>query len=64
MTVADFQILKKLDKNDQERIMYFLKLLLKQSKYRKLKQEIAMRREEIKRGDVLAHNEIWNQLDV
>jgi len=63
MNIAEFKILEKLDKTDQEKIRYFLKLL-NQSKYKRLKDEINSRREEIKRGEILDHNDIWNQLDV
>ena len=62
--MAIMDVLEKLDRTDQEKINYFFKLLLNQSKYKKLKDELAERREEIKKGDVLDHEEIWNEIDV
>ena len=62
MSTLDWKALKKLDKADQEKITYFLKLLLNQSKYKKLKEEISVRRDEIVKGELLNHDEIWNKL--
>ena len=59
-----FDILEKLDKEDQQAVAYFLRLLLNKAKYRTLKEEIEQRRREIENGDTLSHNEIWDQLDV
>ncbi len=64
MYATDIQLLEKLDEQDREKAVYFLKLLLEQEKYRKTKAELRERREEIQRGDVLTHEEIWSQLDV
>ena len=64
MNTLDLNVLDKLDKADQEKIMYFLNLLLNKSKYKKLKEEISIRRDEIARGETLIHNEIWNNIDV
>ncbi|GAB6163479.1 hypothetical protein JCM12298_26390 [Desulfothermus naphthae] len=64
MNRTELEILQKLDKNDQEKIMYFLKLLLNQAKYKKLKDEILFRKKEIKHGEVFEHDEIWKELDV
>ena len=66
MKMLDLDVLEKLDKSDQEKIKieYFLKLLLDKSKYNKLKEEIFVRREEIVKGEVLSHDEIWNKVDV
>ena len=41
MSTLDLKVLEKLDKSDQEKITYFLKLLLNKSKYKKLKEEIS-----------------------
>lgn len=60
----DLKILEQLDKDDQEKVTYFLKLLLDKSKYKKLKEEISIRREEIIKGETLNHEEIWKNLDV
>ncbi len=64
MNMLDLNVLERLDKTDQEKIEYFLKLLLDKSKYKKLKEEISVRREEIVKGEVLDHDEIWNKIDV
>ncbi len=64
MSTLDLKIIEKLDKADQEKISYFFNLLLNKSKYKKLKEEIAIRRDEIVKGQVLNHDEIWKKLDV
>lgn len=61
---ADMRIFEKLDKEDQEKVSYFLKLLWNQSKYQKMKVEIMERRREIERGDTLSHEDIWSHMDV
>lgn len=61
MSTLDLKVLEKLDKADQEKITYFLKLLLNKSKYKKLKDEISIRRDEIVKGEILNHDEIWNK---
>ncbi len=62
--MINLEILEKLDRTDQEKLLYFAKLLLKQEKYRKLKEEIEDRKKEIERGEIFTHDEIWNKLDV
>ncbi len=64
MSTLDLKILEKLDKADQEKIKYFIRLLLNKSKYKKLKKEISNRRDEIAKGETLSHDEIWKKLDV
>ena len=64
MYTTNIRLFEKLDPEDQEKAAYFLKLLLEQSKYHKTKTELMERREEVARGEVLAHEEIWSQLDV
>ncbi len=64
MDTLDLKVLEKLDKGDQRKITYFLKLLLNKSKYKKLKEEISIRRDEINKGETLNHDEIWNKLNV
>ena len=64
MTTTDLKILEKLDQGDQEKIRYFLRLLLNKSKYNKLREEISIRRDEINKGETLTHEEIWHNLDV
>ncbi len=60
----DIDVLRRLDRDDREKMMYFLRLLLNQPKYAKLKEEVMRRREEVKRGDSLTHEEVWRRLDV
>ena len=60
----EFNMLEQLDDDDKYKIKYFIKLLIQQAKYTKLKEEIQSRREEIERGEVLTHDDIWTNLDV
>ncbi|GAB6888986.1 hypothetical protein JCM13304A_24900 [Desulfothermus okinawensis JCM 13304] len=64
MNAMDQNILQKLDDKDKQKIQYFVNLLLKQSKYKGLQEELAKRRKEIANGEVLTHSEIWNDIDV
>ncbi|MCD6183107.1 MAG: hypothetical protein J7K01_02250 [Thermovirga sp.] len=64
MSKGNISILNKLDKEDKEKVSYFIRLLMRQSKYRKLREEISARREEIKKGETLTHDDIWDELDV
>ncbi len=61
--INEFSVLERLD-DDKYKIKYFIQLLMQQTKYKKLKEEIQARREEISRGEILTHDEIWNHLDV
>ncbi len=58
------KLLNKLDKDDKEKLLYFAKILLRQRKYNALKEEIQSRKEEVKKGEILSHKEIWDDLDV
>ena len=60
----EFSVLKQLDDDDKSKIEYFIQLLMKQTKYKRLKEEIHARREEISKGEILTHDEIWTHLDV
>ncbi len=51
-----------LEETDRDILIYFAYNLLKKEKYKKLREEIEKRREEIKRGEVLTHNEIWEKI--
>jgi len=62
--MENLKILKKLDREDREKIIYFAKILLRQEKYQKLKKEIEERKKEIEKGEILTHEEIWNKLNV
>ena len=60
MNATNMKIFEQLDQEDQEKVHYFLKLLIEQSKYRKTKAEVLERRSEIQKGEVLTHEEIWS----
>jgi hypothetical protein len=64
MPISEMDVIDRLDKDDKEKIVYFINLLIRQTKYRTLREEIEKRREEIKAGDVLTHEEIWNKVNV
>ena len=64
MSVLEMKIIESLDEDDQSKIAYFVNLLLRQGKYRHLRDELKKRRLEIKNGAVLNHDELWNQVDV
>ncbi len=57
-------LLETLDEADKEKVFYFTKLLLKQSKYQFSKNEISERRKEIEKGETLEHKELWDNFDV
>jgi len=61
---SDMALIDNLDEKDRDKLRYFLRLLLQQSKYRRLRQELKSRREEISKGQTLSHEEIWERLDV
>ncbi len=60
MNATNMKIFEQLDQEDQEKVHYFLKLLIEQSRYRKTKAEVLERRSEIQKGEVLTHEEIWS----
>jgi len=64
MADVKMEVLEKLDREDREKVAYFVTLLVNQAKYRSLKEEIEKRRREVERGEVLEHEEIWKQLNV
>ena len=64
MAMAEINIIEKLDQEDKEKVSYFIRLLLHQSKYQALKKEIALRREEIHQGQTLTHDAIWQNIHV
>ena len=57
MSKSTTQLLEKMDQEDQEKVSYFMSLLLSQSKYSALQKEI-------RQGKSLTHKEIWNELHV
>ncbi len=54
------EIINKLDKNDKKLLDFLALELLKKEKYQNLRIEIEKRREEIKKGNTLSHEEVWN----
>ena len=60
----EFNILEKLDNEDKYKIKYFIRLLVQQEKYNKLKDEIRSRRKEVAQDETLTHDELWTSLDV
>ena len=64
MSKSTTQLLEKMDQEDQEKVSYFMSLLLSQSKYSALQKEISLRQKEIRQGKSLTHKEIWNELHV
>jgi len=64
MAASAMNIIERLDQEDQDKVSYFLRLLLAQSKYQTLKTEIAFRREEIQHSETLSHETVWDQMNV
>ena len=62
--MIDEKRLNLLDKKDQEKVEYFIKLLTMQTKYNFLKKEIDNRKKEIKKSETLTHDDIWSNLNV
>ena len=54
------EIINKLDKNDKKLLDFLALELLKKEKYQNLRIEIEKRRKEIKKGNTLFHEEVWN----
>ena len=51
-----------LDNEDKNKILEFINILIKQSKYNKLRKEIELRRAEVQTGQILSHEEIWQDI--
>jgi len=60
MKTIPLDVINNLQKEDQKKISYFVNLLLKEEKYKKLRKEISLRKKEIKKRNVLTHDEIWS----
>ena len=54
------KIINNLDKNDKRLVNLFVEELLKKEKYKSLREEIEKRREEIRKGEFLTHEEVWD----
>jgi len=53
------EVISLLSDEDKKKILEMANILLKQDKYNKLRKEIEDRRNEVKKGEVLSHEEIW-----
>ena len=56
------EIISLLNDEDRKKVLELANILLKQRKYNNLRKEIETRREEVKRGEVLSHEEIWQDV--
>ena len=56
------KIIALLDSKDKESLLEFASILFKKSKYNALREEIEIRRSEIINGEVLSHNELWQDV--
>jgi len=56
------EIISFLDDDDKKSLSDFAGLLLKKNKYNGLRKEIEVRRSEIAKGEVLSHEEIWQDI--
>ena len=52
------KIISLLDNEDRKILSKFADILLKQDKYNRLRKEIEIRRNEVKKGEVLSHEEL------
>ncbi len=50
------------DDEDKKELSEFAGILVKQNKYSRLRKEIEIRRAEIKKGEVLSHEEMWQDI--
>lgn len=64
MAASEIGIIERLDQEDKEKVSYFIRLLLNKSKYQQLKKEVMARREEIKSGETISHEDLWKQMNV
>lgn len=53
-----------LNDEDKDKILELANILLKQNKYNKLRKEIEARRNEVRKGEVLSHEEVWRDKGV
>jgi|Deesub1362B_J571_1020462.scaffolds.fasta_scaffold00123_31 hypothetical protein len=56
------EIISYLTEEDKKLLYEFAKKLLQGEQYRGLREEINKRREEIKKGKVLTHEELWSEI--
>jgi 2-phospho-L-lactate guanylyltransferase (CobY/MobA/RfbA family) len=53
-------VIGKLDNADKEKVLIFTEELLQSKKYRRLRQELDERRDEILNGKTLNHKDLWD----
>jgi len=53
---------KTLDDKEKIVVINFIEKILKSKRYKKLREEIKDRREEVSKGEVMSHEEIWNDI--
>jgi sialic acid synthase SpsE len=58
------EVVSLLNGEDKKKILELANILLKQNKYNKLRKDIEARRDEIKRGEILSHEEVWQNRDI
>ncbi|AEI14921.1 hypothetical protein Flexsi_1267 [Flexistipes sinusarabici DSM 4947] len=56
------QFAEKLDKKDKELIEQFISKVVESKKYKKLRDELNERREDIKKGDVISFDEFFKDV--
>ena len=57
-------VISLLNDDDKKKVLELANILLKQNKYNKLRKEIEARRNEVRKGEVLSHEEIWQDKGV
>ena len=57
-------VISLLNDEDKKKVLELANILLKQNKYNKLRKEIEARRNEVRKGEVLSHEEIWQDKSV
>jgi len=62
MKIHKNNIITYLDEKDKEKVLFFAEMLIKQSKYDKLREEIQKRRKEINDNQVISHQDFWQDL--
>ena len=60
MSVKMIKEFEALDEKDKKLVERFIQELLKKEKYEYLRKELQKRREEIKKGQIISHDEIWD----
>ncbi len=62
MKIHKNNLITYLDEKDKEKVLFFAEMLIKQSKYDKLRKEIQKRRKEINDNQVISHQDFWQDL--